>query len=100
MWLVKAAGALSKLPAAATRDDAIKFLTKLGVVPEAGWKKDDKISKEFLLSLLGDKDAENLSFDDLVKKVEERVTTLFNQSILGFFPASSGSGSASSGGTA
>ncbi len=89
LWLVKAAGALSKLPPAGTGTDATNFLSRLGVVPEGGWKKDEKITKEFLLSLLGDdsKDAANLSFDDLIKRIQDRVNLLVSQWHEGFFSA-------------
>lgn len=88
LWLVKAADAMSKLPAAATGADAISFLNKVGITPEGGWKKDEKISKEFLLSLLGDdKDAAGLSFDDLIKKVNDHITLLINQWREGLFNA-------------
>ena len=93
LWLVEAAGAISKLPPAATGVDAITFLNKLGVAPEGGWKKDEKITKEFLLSLLGDdkEGAEGLSFEDLIKRVQDRVTVLFNQWHEAYFSGTSGS---------
>ena len=90
LWLVKAADAMSKLPAAATGVDAIKFLNALGITPEGGWKKDEKLTKEFLLSLLGDdsKGAEGLSFEELINKVTDRVTFTVSQWNEGFFSAS------------
>lgn len=90
LWVVKAAGAISKLPPAATGSDAIAFLTKLGVIPEDGWKKDEKMTKEFLLNLLGDdsEGAEGLSFDDLIQRIQDRVNTLVNQWHEGYFSGS------------
>ncbi len=90
LWVVKAAGAISKLPPAATGSDAIVFLTKLGVIPEDGWKKDGKITKEFLLSLLGDdsEGAEGLSFDDLIQRLQDQVNTLVTQWNEGYFSGS------------
>lgn len=96
LWLVKAVGAQSKLPPAATAEDAIAFLTKLGIVPEEGWDKDSELSKETLASLLDDDGAGDLGFDGLLEKVREHVQNIFNETAaLGFFPAQT-SGSASS----
>ena len=99
LWLVQAIGALDKLPPAATADDAVDFLLQLGVYPEGGWKKDEKISTEFLASLLGDDSLSSLSFEELLKRVLDHVQTLFNESHLGTFRAfaSSSSGSAVAG---
>ena len=95
LWLVKAVGAQAKLPPAASGEDAIAFLSGLGVIPEGGWQKNEAISKEFLSSLLDKKDeASGLSFDDLVQKVREHVESTFNNKMLGLFRAqSSGTGS-------
>ena len=87
LWIVKAAGALSKLPPAATGADAITFLTKLGLVPEGGWKKDGKIDEAFLSNLLGDGVSGNLTFDELVEKVQERVSTIYQSWNQGYFTA-------------
>lgn len=95
VWLVKAIGATSKLPPAATGEDAIAFLTGLGVIPEGGWQKDEPISNELLASLLGDSETGGLSFDELVQKVREHVQNIFDERQLGVFRVqSSGTGSA------
>ena len=87
LWVVKAAGALSKLPPAATGADAVAFLTKLGLVPEGGWKKDEKIDEAFLSSLLGDEGSGNLNFDQLVTKVQERINSIYQSWSQGYFTA-------------
>ena len=80
LWLVKAIGAQTKLPPAATGEDAVKFLTSLGVIPEGGWQKGDPLTKEVLASLLEKpEEGANLSFDDLVKEVLKRVTDKFQE---------------------
>ncbi len=89
LWLVKAIGAQSKLPPAAGSEDAIEFLTKLGVIPEGGWQKNEPISKELLASLLDDEGAENLSFEELVARVRVHVQNIYNDKILGVFRAQS-----------
>ena len=89
LWVVKAIGAQSKLPPAATGEDAIKFLTSLGIIPEGGWQKDEAFSNEALASLSDDPEAANLSFDELVEKVRENVQNLFNETTLGVFRAQS-----------
>ena len=96
LWLVKEVGALAKLSPAATGQEAIDFLKSLGLSPEEGWDANKPVTKKFLASLLGDPDAENLSFDDLVAKVRDFVQNLFNDPNRAVFRAgaSSASGSA------
>lgn len=95
LWLVKAIGAQSKIPPAAVAEDAIAFLTKLGLVPEGGWQKDAELTKEALASMVDDPNAANLSFNELVNKLRDQVQNLFNEASLAVFPAqASGSGSA------
>lgn len=91
LWLVKAIGASGKLPPAATEQDAIDFLLKLGVYPEGGWDKDAPISTDFLASLLGE-DEPTGTFEELVDRVKDYVQGLFDSSSLGVFRAA-GSGS-------
>lgn len=93
LWIVKAIGAQSKLPPAATAEDAIKFLSGLGIIPEAGWDKDGPISGEWLGGLAGE-EAGNLSFEDLAGKVRDHVQDVFDERTLGVFRAQS-SGTAS-----
>ena len=52
VWLVSAVGALDKLPADYTDQDAIDFFMKLNLQPVEGWKKNEVITKNFLASLL------------------------------------------------
>lgn len=87
LWLVDAIGGLSKLPPAAQGEDAIKFLTdQLGIAPEGGWKKDDPMTKELLASLLEKpEEGANMSWDDLVKKVQEHVGAIFDKTKQGVF---------------
>lgn len=86
LWLVDAIGAKSKLPPAADGQDAIDFLTKLGSIPEGGWQKKEPMTKELLSSLLEKpEDGANLNWDDLVKKVRERIQGLFDNRKLGVF---------------
>jgi hypothetical protein len=96
LWVIKEVGAISKLPPAATGQDAIDFLSSLGVIPEGGWKQDQPITRDFLESLLGDEeDASGLSWDELVQKVRDNIRTRFSDRRLGVFRAtSSATGSA------
>ena len=95
LWLVKAIGADSKLPPASVAEDAVKFLTDLGVVPEGGWQKGEPMTKEALASLLEDEDAANSSWEELVEKVRDYVQALFDERQLGIFrQGSSATGSA------
>lgn len=98
LWVVKEVGALSKLPPAATGQDAVDFLTSLGVVPEAGWKKDEAVTREFLLSLLAEEEAEelkNLSLKELLAKIRDAIQTLISDRKLGVFRAAGQSASGS-----
>lgn len=87
LWLVKEVGAMSKLPAAPTGQDAIDFLTELGIVPDDGWKQDDAITKEFLSSLLGDEEATG-TFEELLDQVQTHVRNSLSDRNLGVFRAS------------
>ncbi len=100
LWLVQQAGALSKLPPAPLGKDAIDFLISLGIAPEEGWKKDAPIDKQFLVSLLGGdaKDYANLTFDELVAKVEDHLTSVLSDRHLAVFKATSGASGSISGG--
>ena len=89
LWLVKAIDAQTKLPPAATGEDAVAFLTKLGIIPEGGWQKDETITNELLTSLLDGEEGTGQSFDELVEKVREHVKNAFNQKTLGVFRAQS-----------
>ncbi|MBI2167222.1 MAG: hypothetical protein HYU34_03125 [Candidatus Omnitrophica bacterium] len=89
LWVVKAIGAQTKLPPAATGEDAIKFLTSLGIIPEGGWQKDEALSNEALASLSDDPEAANLSFNELVEKIRDHVQSLFDEKALGVFRAQS-----------
>ncbi len=95
LWLVKEIGALSKLPPSALGQDAIDFLTNLGVAPENGWKKDEALTANILKSILGGgDDTKGLSFNDLVTRVRDYVRTQLSDRSLGVFRATgSGSGS-------
>ena len=83
LWLVKAIGAQSKLPPAATAEDAINFFTQLGVVPEGGWQKGEEMTVEALASLVEGDPAEG--FDELVEKVRDYVQDIFEGKKLGVF---------------
>ena len=86
-WLVKAVDASRLLPAAASEQDAVDFLTLLNVIPAGGWKNDEKISKKFLASLLGDESAENLDFKTLIERIKAHVLNLFRDVPEGVFRA-------------
>ena len=86
-WLIKAVGAEDRLPPAFIAEDAIKFLSELGVVPEGGWQKEQAVTKEFLQSLLDDEDKDKLSFEELVERVRSKVQNIFNDKKLGVFRA-------------
>ena len=95
-WLVAAIGASSKLPAAATEQDAIDFLKlKLNVQPKDGWDRNVVITKQFLASLLGDDAAASLNFNDLIQRVRDYTFGLFDEANLGTFRAFSSSASGS-----
>lgn len=86
MWLVSAIGAESKLPPAYGAEEAIKFLTDLGAIPEEGWQKGEEMTKELLTNLLEDpKEGANLSWDELVKKVRDHIQNIFDKRKLGVF---------------
>ncbi len=95
LWLVAAVGASDKLPASATEQDAIDFLTKLNIQPAEGWKKTEVITKAFLASLLGDDSAASLDFSELIERVKNMVDGIFNDVHSGLFRAFSSSGSGS-----
>jgi len=95
LWLVAAVGASDKLPAAATEQDAIDFLTKLNVQPKEGWNKNEVITKAFLASLLGDESAASLDFSELIQRIKDMVDSVFNDVNSGLFRAFSSSGSGS-----
>ena len=99
LWLVKAIGAQSKLPPAATADEAIDFLQRLGVVPEGGWDKNGTVDSAFLKSLLGEGADTSGAFEELLEKVRAHVQSAFDNSKLGVarFFGSSASGSAVAG---
>lgn len=92
LWLVQEAGALSKLPPAASGQDAVDFLVSLGIAPEEGWDEDKPIDKKFLMSLLGgdEEDYTNLSFEELVRKVQDYLVSILSNRQLGVFRATSG----------
>ena len=97
LWLVQAIGGLQKLPPGANGEEAIQFLSGapdlrsgqssgLGIIPDGGWQKDEPMTKELLASLLEDpEEGANLSWDDLVKKVTERIQKLFDERKLAVF---------------
>lgn len=86
LWLVEAIGAQTKLPPAATGEDAIAFLTQLGSIPEGGWQKDEAMSAEALASLLEKpEEGANLSFEELAGKVRDYVQKIFNERKQGVF---------------
>lgn len=94
LWLVKEVGALSKLPPAATGQDAIDFLVSLGIVPEGGWDDDEPVTRELLLSLLGDEeDLSKLDFQELVDRLKTAVDQAISDRQLGVFKAGSQSAS-------
>jgi hypothetical protein len=96
LWLIKAIGAQTNLPPAATSEDAIKFLVELGIVPEDGWQKDKPISTKFLAELMGKDESEvsGMSFEELVEAVRSYVSAIFDETRLGIFGAQA-SGTAS-----
>ena len=93
LLLVKEAGALRQLPAAADAQDAIDFLRKLGIVPEGGWDIDAPVTDEFLRNFLGG-EGEGLSREELLRKIQDLVASRFNNANPSVFRAGSASGSA------
>lgn len=86
LWLVKAIGAQSKLPPAAQAEDAIKFLTELGSIPEEGWQKDEPMTAELLAGLLEDPgEGKDLSWEELVDEVRKQIQEIFDERKLGVF---------------
>ena len=95
LWIVKKAGAMRQLPAAASAEDAVKFLQKIGVVPEGGWNLDAEVTKEFLLSFLDEKDRNGeITEDQLLDTIEAQVASSFDSTDTGESTSQqSGSGS-------
>lgn len=106
LWMVQAIGALQKLPPGATAEEAIAFLggepdprsgqpasglaMGMGIIPEGGWQKDEPMTKELLAGLLEDpEEGANLSWEELVEKVQARIQKLFDERRLGTFRAMS-----------
>ena len=92
LWLVKEAGAIRQLPTAASAQDAIDFLRKLGVVPGEGWDPDKEVNEAFLKSFLDEND-QNGSIDDLATRIEALVESHFNNANPSVFRSSGASGS-------
>ena len=92
IWLVKEAGAIRQLPAAASAQDAIDFLRNLGVVPSEGWDPDKEVNEAFLKSFLDEKDATG-TFDELVQKIQDQVASRFNNANPSVFRTGAASGS-------
>lgn len=100
LWLVRAVGAMYKLPPGANDKDAVAFLTTLGLVPQGNWQTDEKISKEFLASLLDIPDSEKEAllkdpqgFDKLLQKVKDLLQSRFDDARQGVFRVQSASAS-------
>jgi len=100
IWLVKAIGAMGKLPSGANAQDAITFLTDLGMVPQGGWNPDGKVTKDFLASLLDLTEQEKNAlmqdpqgFDKLSQKVYNLLQSRFDDVRAGVFRVQSASGS-------
>ena len=100
LWLVKAVGAMYKLPPGADAQDAISFLTRLGMVPQGDWQWDQKITNDFLASFLdlSDQDKKALiqdpkGFDKLAEKVRDLLQNRFDDARQGVFRVQGASGS-------
>ena len=92
--LVKIAGVLNKLTPGATGQDAINFLTKVGVVPEKGWDAASPVTKEWLASFFPDDPTKaNLSFQALVDAIIAFVESSTDNTRSGVFPVQGASGS-------
>ena len=92
LWLVKEAGAIRQLPTAASAQDAIDFLRKLGVVPNEGWKKDEKVNEAFLKSFFDDSETAGKDFDSLVNLIRDLVESRFSNANPAVFRVQSASG--------
>lgn len=74
MLIVKELGAEGLLPAAATISDYFALLEELGCTPPDGWDEEESIIREDLVDMLGVTGEEaNLSFDELLNKLETRL---------------------------
>gem|GEM_PF-6356647 len=100
LWLVKAVGAMGKLPTGANAEDAFDFLADLGMVPQGGWQADGTVTKEFLASLLDLSEEEKNAllqdpdgFDKLLQKVYNLMQSRFDDVRAGVFRVQSASGS-------
>jgi hypothetical protein len=100
IWLVKAVGAMYKLPPGANAQDAVDFLTNLGLVPDGDWQVDGIVDKQFLISFLNlsQEEADALlkdpeGFDKLLAKVRELLQSRFDDARQGVFRVQSASGS-------
>ncbi|MBI4706574.1 MAG: hypothetical protein HY761_01435 [Candidatus Omnitrophica bacterium] len=81
--LVKVTNAEGFLPTSATLNDVFKFWEDMGVVPPGGWNTNGNISRDDLIAILGLKgdEAKDLSFDDLIKKIIEKLNAILNAKI-------------------
>ncbi|HNV87159.1 MAG TPA: hypothetical protein PKL97_09405 [Candidatus Omnitrophota bacterium] len=100
LWLVKAVGAMGKLPTGANAQDAFDFLTGLGMVPQGGWQADGTVTKAFLASLLDLPESEVNAlmqdpdgFNKLLDKVYNLLQSRFDDARSGVFRVQSASGS-------
>ncbi len=80
MWLVEAAGAEGSLPQAALQQDAINFLTNLGIEPKDGWDADKTLTKENLAEMLGltPEQASGKSWSELIKDLVQNLINILN----------------------
>ncbi len=80
MWLVEAAGAEGSLPQAALQQDAINFLTNLGIEPKDGWESDKTLTKENIAEMLGltTEQASGKSWSELIKDAVQNLTNTLN----------------------
>lgn len=75
MLLIEELGAEKLLPPAAVVVDYFALLKEFGIEPVDGWDTEEVITKEDLIYMLGlsDKDAQGLSFEDLLEKLMDRL---------------------------
>lgn len=77
--LVKEVEVEGLLPAAASTNDIFKFWEENGVIPPGGWDAESMITREDLIAILGlsEEEAEDLTFDDLLKMLKKKLIALF-----------------------
>lgn len=88
--IIKEAGALSRLSPGASGQDAVDFLSSLGIIPEDGWDVSKPVDEAFLRSLVQNS-PEGATLDEIIQSI---VTSLESAILLQATEQNVNSGSA------